>query len=184
MLSAHHWTPQTSLWCSVWVLKVPSQCSLYTRTGWRPTERPVRTHMKKGSTLRKHRGGTHRDVFIVTLTQDNLMSGVAGDHLTGQVDGPGLRAFRVCSWELIMVSIKLWTTNTVSGLASQMEKECSYTSGWHGFWEVYRCSRLQAAKDDCLRTPVSDAVLQAPQANFSAAFIHVSRNELSCCPFT
>lgn len=63
--------------------------------------------MKKCSTLRKHRGGTHREVFIVMLTQNNLMSGAAGDHLTGQVDGPGLRASRVRSWERIMVSIKL-----------------------------------------------------------------------------
>lgn len=32
-------------------------------------------------------GGTHRDVFVVMLTQDNLMSDAAGDHLTVQVDG-------------------------------------------------------------------------------------------------
>lgn len=108
------------------------------------TERPVRTHMKKHSTMREHRkvsasvvltdqmssllfsssapctcsltqydprgdegtgrlkslestlllalsgtssGGTNIDVFFVMLTQDNLMSDAAGDHLTVQVDG-------------------------------------------------------------------------------------------------
>ena len=139
VLSPPHWIPQTSLWCLVWVLTVSSECSLYTWSVWRHTERPVSTHMKKHSTLREHRkvsasvvltdqmssllfsssapctcsltqydprgdegtgrlkslestlllalsgtssGGTHRDVFVVMLTQDNLISDAAGDHLT------------------------------------------------------------------------------------------------------
>lgn len=34
VLSAHHWIPQTSLWCPVWVLTVSSECSLYTWSVW------------------------------------------------------------------------------------------------------------------------------------------------------
>lgn len=68
--------------------------------------------------------------FLVMLTQGILMSDEAGGppHFPHRwaSSRTGLRAPRVHCLELIMFSIKPWTTNRVTGLSSKIEKSIAH----------------------------------------------------------